>query len=119
RGEIGKPFYYGLDWEALLIPPPEGRDIVFDLGPHPIDVLNYLSNEWPTRLVTLGKSFLRKQPEHEEVAETVAEFEGDLFAQISMSWLYAGPRKRFISVTGNSGTIEIDALNQGIKIYTH
>lgn len=115
-GIIGKPLYYTLDWEAL-IPPPEGRDIIFDLGPHPIDVLNYLSNEWPTRLVTLGKSFLRKQPLREEVAETVAEFEEDLFAQIALSWLYAGPRKRFISLTGEEGTMEIDALDQHVKVY--
>jgi predicted dehydrogenase len=117
NGTIGKPLYYGLDWEALLSP-PRNRDIVFDLGPHPIDVLNYLSNEWPTRVVTLGKSFLRRKPDQEEVAETVAEFEGDIFAQVALSWLYMGPRKRLISVTGEFGTILVDALNQRIDIYT-
>ena len=117
KGTIGNPLYYGLDWEALLSP-PGSRDIVFDLGPHPIDVLNYLSNEWPTRVVTLGKSFLRRKPDQEEVAETVAEFEGDIFAQIALSWLYAGPRKRLVSVTGDLGTIQVDALNQRIDIYT-
>lgn len=117
EGVIGKPLYYGLDWEAL-IPPPEARDIVFDLGPHPIDVLNFLSSEWPSRLITVGKSFLRKKPLREEVAETVTEFQDDVFAKIALSWLYAGPKKRFISVTGEQGTLEIDALNQRVEIYT-
>lgn len=116
KSVVGKPLYYSLNWEAL-IPPPEGRDIVFDLGPHPIDILNYLSNEWPTRVITLGKSFLRKKEGHEEVAETIAEFEGDIFAQIGLSWIYAGPKKRQISITGDSGTVEVDALNQQIMVY--
>lgn len=116
KGAVGKPLYYVVNWEAL-IEPPERRDIVFDLGPHPVDVLNYLSAEWPTRVITLGKSFLRKKKNHEEVAETMAEFEGDIFAQIGLSWLYAGPKKRQISITGDSGTVEIDALNQKITIY--
>jgi predicted dehydrogenase len=113
---VGKPLYYHLDWEALLRP-PEGRDIVLDLGPHPVDVINFLSNEWPTQILTLGKSFQRRKPNREEVAETVAEFEDDVFAHVSLSWLYAGPRKRNISVTGDLGTIEVDALNQQVMIY--
>ncbi len=116
KGAIGRPLYYGVNWEALLSP-PEGRDIVFDLGPHPIDVLNFLSGEWPSRVVTLGKSFLRRKKDHEEVAETVAEFEGDIFAHIGLSWLYSGPKRRQISITGDSGTVEVDALNQEIMVY--
>jgi len=115
-GAVGKPLYYQLRWEAS-VEPPENRDIVFDLGPHPVDVLNYLSNEWPTQVLTLGKSFKRKLPNREEVAQTVAEFGSDVFAQISLSWLYAGPKNRGVSITGTSGTMEVDALNQKILIY--
>jgi predicted dehydrogenase len=115
-GIMGKALYYILDWEALL-PPPEGRDIVFDLGPHPVDILNLLSDEWPKRVFTLGRSFLRKKPDHEEVAETIAEFPGDAFARMALSWLYRGPRRRRASIVGDSGTIEVDALNQEVNTY--
>lgn len=118
NGAIGKPLYFRLDWEALL-DPPEDRDIVFDLGPHPVDVLNFLSNEWPSRVSTLGRSFRRKKTGQEEVAKAVLEFEDDLFAHIAMSWLYAGPKRRHVSITGESGTIELDAMNQELAVYNH
>jgi predicted dehydrogenase len=116
EGTIGKPLFYDLRWETLQTP-PEGRDIVFDLGPHPIDVINFLSNDWPTRVRALGKSFLRKEPGREDLAEGVAELDGDSFASIHLSWLYAGPKKRSISITGDAGGLEVDALNQRITLY--
>jgi len=115
-GAIGKPLYYNMRWEALL-KPPKNRDIIFDLGPHPTDVLNYLSNEWPVRVLALAKSFLREKPGQEEVAEAFGEFEDSVFAHIALSWLHAGPKRRHVSVTGDSGTIEVDALNQQIMLY--
>jgi predicted dehydrogenase len=117
-GTLGKPFYFGLRWDAFLEPPP-GRDIIFDLGPHPVDVLNLLSNEWPVRVLALGKSFLRKKANQEEATATILEFDDDVFAHLSMSWLYAGPKRREISITGEKGSIEVDALNQEIMVYTN
>jgi UDP-N-acetylglucosamine 3-dehydrogenase len=116
KGAIGKPLYYNLAWEAL-IKPPEGRDIIFDLGPHPVDALNYLSDEWPTRVLALGKSFVRKRRGQEEMAQAFAEFEDDVLAHISLSWLYSGPKRRQLSITGDSGTIEVDALCQHVYVY--
>jgi UDP-N-acetylglucosamine 3-dehydrogenase len=113
---IGNPLYYRLAWEAL-VDPPEGRDIIFDLGPHPIDVLNYLTNEWPSRVLSLGRYFRRGKSERADVAEAVMEFEDGTFANVALSWLYAGPKKRAVSITGDSGTLEIDALNQKITVY--
>jgi len=117
-GTIGRTLYFRLDWETLL-EPPEGRDIVFDLGPHPVDILNFLSNEWPNRVLTVGRSFRRKKTGQEEVAKAVLEFEDDVFAHIAMSWLYAGPKRRHVSITGESGTIELDAMNQQLAVYDH
>lgn len=114
---IGKPLYYKLQWETSM-KPPEGRDIVFDLGPHPIDVLNYLSNEWPDRVLAVGRSFVRRQLHQEDAAEAIAEFKDDIFACISMSWLYSGPRRRMVSVVGDAGCIEVDALDQQIRTWS-
>lgn len=113
---IGRLFYFSLRWETL-ISPPGGRDIVFDLAPHPIDILNFLYNEWPARVLSIGRSFLRNLPDKEEVAEAIVEFEDDVFAPISLSWLFAGPKRRVITVTGQSGVLETDAIEQRITIY--
>ena len=59
EGRLGRVFYAKLDW-ATFLPPPAGRDIVFDLAPHPIDVLNYLLGEWPSGVDAVGESYLRR-----------------------------------------------------------
>jgi UDP-N-acetylglucosamine 3-dehydrogenase len=115
-GLIGRPLHCHLHWEALF-KHHENRDIIFDLAPHPVDVLNCLTKEWPTRVFTVGKSLSRQRTKGEEVAETFADFENNLFAHISLSWIYYGPKRRTISMTGDSGTIEVDALNQTLSSY--
>jgi UDP-N-acetylglucosamine 3-dehydrogenase len=117
NGAIGRPLYFHLDWETLL-EPPRGRDIIFDLGPHPVDVLNFLSDNWPSRGFVLARSFLRRKAGQEEVAQAMLEFEDDVFAHIAMSWLYAGRKRRHVSVTGESGTVELDAISQELTLYS-
>ena len=68
-------------------------------------------------MLALGKSYVRKESGREEVAEVIAEFEDDTFASISLSWLYSGAKHRLITINGDSGTIEVDALAQRVTIY--
>jgi UDP-N-acetylglucosamine 3-dehydrogenase len=119
NGTVGTPLTMRLRWEDLLNPLPPGRDIIFDLCPHPTDVLNYISGEWPTRVRAVGRSFSRGQVGREEVAHSMAELDGDAFATIDVSWLYAGPKRRLIEITGSDACLEVDALNQKVKIYGH
>jgi predicted dehydrogenase len=117
EGTVGRPLTVRLSWEDLLDPPPENRDIIFDLCPHPVDVLNYITDEWPTRVRAVGRSFSRQEEGREEVANSLVELNGDAFASINVSWLYRGPKRRLIEITGDRGCLEVDALNQKIKIY--
>lgn len=114
-GEIGKLLCLSLDWSALLLPLPN-RDIILDLAPHPVDVLNYLLGEWPLRVFALGKSFMRHKRGQEEVATVVAEFDDDVFAQISLSWLSAGIHSRRVTITAEKATMDVDALNQRVIV---
>jgi predicted dehydrogenase len=116
-GTVGTPLTLRLSWEDLLDPPPPNRDIIFDLCPHPIDVLNYITDEWPTRVRAIGRSFTRHEVGREEVAEALIELNGAAFASIHVSWLYRGPKRRLIEITGDRGCLEVDALNQKIKVY--
>jgi len=47
---LGDPYYAELRWVADLNPPPR-RNIIFDLAPHPVDIVNCLFDEWPSREV--------------------------------------------------------------------
>lgn len=117
EGMVGKPLTIHFYWEDLLDPPPAGRDIIFDLCPHPVDILNYITDEWPTRVRAIGRSFKRREPDKEEIAQSLLQLNGDGFATIDVSWLYRGPKRRFIEITGDDGSLEVDALNQKIKMY--
>jgi UDP-N-acetylglucosamine 3-dehydrogenase len=117
-GIVGKILTLHLNWEDLVKPPPKDRDIVFDLCPHPVDILNCMLGEWPTRVRAVGRSFLRRETGKEEVVHSLLEFNSDVFATIDASWIYAGPKRRFIEVEGERGCLQVDALNQRITTYS-
>jgi len=116
-GQIGILLTLHFHWEDLLLPPPEGRDIIFDLCPHPVDILNYLTGEWPTRVRATGRSYVRREPGREEVAQSLLELNGEAFANIHVSWLHRGPKRRLVEITGSKGHMEVDALNQKIRVH--
>jgi len=110
---FGNIFYVKLRWTTLM-PSPINRDIIFDLVPHPLDILNYLFEKWPTKITCKAKSYRRK--ELEEVAYIIAEFNENLMANIEVSWLQ--PEKiREISIIGSARCATVDCLNQVIQIY--
>jgi len=113
---VGKPLYLSMEWNALFAA-PAGRDIVFDLAPHPVDITNYLLDEWPTRVIAIGRSFVHEKTAGERMAFVVTEFNHDILAQLSLSWIHHGPKTRRVIVTGESGTVEIDALDQRVTLY--
>lgn len=110
---FGDIYYLKLQWTTLMNPPP-ARDIIFDLAPHPIDILNYLLDRWPVRISCRARAYRREHPE--EIAYIIAEFDGKLIAQIELSWLQ--PKKvRQVSVIGSRRCATIDCLDQIVQVY--
>ena len=113
-GVVGKLFYVRIQWtDSALFPE---RDIIFDLGPHPVDILNLLLNDWPDRVTGFARGF-RNSPTHEEVAYAVAEFPQRVFAHIELSWLH--PKKtREVTVVGSEATLVIDCPEQRLTRFS-
>ena len=65
-----------------------GRDIIFDLGPHPVDIMNYLLRKWPVKVTCIANSYRR--PSLEEIAYFNLDFGNKLNAQVELSWLQPG-----------------------------
>jgi UDP-N-acetylglucosamine 3-dehydrogenase len=110
---FGDLYYLKLQWTTWM-PSPLGRDIVFDLGPHPIDILNFLLDKWPSKVSCIGKSYRR--PSLEELAYFNLEFEKNLMAHVELSWLQPG-KIRELNIIGSKNAATIDCLNQKIQIY--
>jgi predicted dehydrogenase len=110
-GTIGKVFYVRIQWTDSSYFPD--RDIVFDLGPHPVDVLNQLLNAWPTQVSGFARAY-RNGEENPEVAYGIAEFADGAFAHLELSWLQPG-KVREATVVGSEGKLVIDCLGQRVS----
>lgn len=110
---FGKLYYLKLQWTTLM-PSPLNRDIIFDLGPHPVDILNYLLKKWPAKVACKAEAYRREFLE--ELAYITMEFEDKLMAHIELSWLQPG-KVRQASIVGSKRSANIDCLDQSVRIY--
>jgi predicted dehydrogenase len=112
---LGPVFYARLEW-ATWFSPPSDRDIVFDLGPHPIDVLHYVLDSWPITLNAVGKSYLRGEEGKEEMMFVNLEFPRGILASVYASWIDRGAKERSLRLVGEKASLECDALNQTVAV---
>jgi predicted dehydrogenase len=117
QGALGKIFYASLAW-ASYVEPPADRDIIFDLTPHPIDVLNYLLEEWPTTVNAIGSSCLRREEDREEVAFINLRFPNSVLANVYVSWIDHERKERSVQIVGEKASLMCDALKQTVTIFT-
>lgn len=115
--DIGNLRYLHLSWLDNLNPIPD-RDIIFDLLPHPIDIINYLTDEWPSSVY--ARSLMHDTPYHkkiEDVGFVIINLPDGTLAEIDLSWIQTGMKERIIFITASEASIRIDALSQDITIY--
>jgi len=110
---FGDLYYLKLQWTTLM-PSPLNRDIIFDLGPHPVDIVNYLLKKWPTKVACRARAYRRELLE--ELAYITMEFDGKLMAHIELSWLQPG-KVRQATIIGSERSASVDCINQSIGIY--
>ena len=109
---FGDLYYLKLQWTTFMSQ-PLNRDIIFDLGPHPIDIVNFLLNKWPDQVSCKAKAYRHELLK--EVAYITLEFGRKLLAHIELSWLQ--PQKvRQITLVGSEKCATVDCLNQSILI---
>ena len=107
-GELGKIFYIKVHWTDHTSLPE--KDIVFNLGQNPLDILNLLLGTWPKEVSGVGKAY-RNSGTHNDLAYIFAEYPGGIFAHIELSWL--NPRNvREVTIVGSEGSLVVDCLNQ-------
>jgi len=89
-------------------------DILWDLLPHPLDILNFITKKWPVEFVGVGRAFRRS--ELNEVVSLQALFDNGTFANIHLSWL-SPVRRRILEIVGSKRTALVECVKQEIKIY--
>jgi len=107
-GVLGTPYYMRLEWTGFL-PPQTQRDVITDLAPHPFDICNYLTGQWPVKISCKGRGYRTR--ENEEVAFISCEYEDGLFAQIEVSWLDR-EKRRTLAFVAKEGIATLDCSDQ-------
>ncbi|RKD98051.1 Gfo/Idh/MocA family protein [Halopiger aswanensis] len=95
------------------IEPPSGTDVLWDLAPHPIDILNFVTDDWPSK----EQCQTRTIPGVDGAVSATAQFSvagAEVTMQVSWDDYI---RRRTIELAGTEASAKIDAVSQDIEIY--
>jgi UDP-N-acetylglucosamine 3-dehydrogenase len=110
---LGDIYYLKMQWTTLM-PTQLNRDIIFDLGPHPVDIMNYLLGQWPKRVSCSARAY--RKDTIEEMAYLTMEFNHNILAHVELSWLQPG-KVRELNIIGSKRSATIDCVGQTIKLH--
>ena len=109
---LGQIYSVSLVWNNLEPIKPD-RDIVFDLAPHPFDIINYVFGRNPDKISCFGRAF--RTEDKEEMALITGNL-GNTLVSIELSWL-TPKKERSVTVVGSEKSVFIDALSQKLSVY--
>jgi len=111
KEKLGQVYMVKLNWSNLE-PIFENRDVLFDLAPHPFDILDFIFDQQIDQISCIGKAF-RKQEGEEAVF--LNGMIGDILVHLEVNWLSL-PKSREIIVTGEFGSIIVDTMKQTLDV---
>lgn len=109
---LGEPYYLQLEWTGVQSPQDNG-DVIIDLAPHPFDIANSITGQWPTRISCAARGYKDRQTI--EVAFITCEYENGLCASIEVSLLDLRQR-RSLRIVAEGGTANLDFLEQTVSL---
>lgn len=109
---FGQIYYMTLNWTTLMNY-MEGIDIIWDLLPHPLDMIHFLTGKYPKTWHINAKPLRRKSLN--ELAVLSLEYD-DFFATIELSWVTA-ERKRLLQLIGSQRQAKVECVKQQLHIY--
>ncbi len=114
-GELGEIYYISTSRVNLGIF-QEDINVIWDLAPHDVSIMNYVLGSRPESVSAVGHSYIR--PEIEDVAFVTMKYPGNKLANIHVSWL--NPSKiRKTTVVGSKKMLVYDDVSslEKIRIY--
>ncbi len=114
-GELGDIYYISTSRVNLGLF-QEDINVVWDLAPHDVSIMNYILNSRPVAVSAVGHSYI--QPEINDVAFVTMRYPGSILANLQVSWL--NPNKiRKTTVVGSKKMLVYDDISslEKIRIY--
>jgi len=126
EGELGDIYYVSITRVNLGIFQKD-VNVVWDLAPHDVAMLNYLFGANPKVVSATGRSYVQVDKGIEDVAFLTLEYPGRQIAHIHVSWLdpnkirqmtFVGSRKMLV-YNDTSPTEKIKIYDKGVEIQPH
>ncbi len=123
-GELGDVYYVNITRVNLGLFQPD-INVVWDLAPHDIAMLNHLFDSGPSIVSATGRSYVRSG--NEDVAFLTLEYPGNQIAHIHVSWLdpnkirqatFVGSRKMLV-YDDVSSLEKIRVYDKGVEKLSH
>jgi len=111
KNYFGKIYYFTLKWTTLM-QPIQGVDIIWDLLPHPLDIIHFLTGKWPSNWHVFGRFYRRDKLN--EMTFINLDYK-DFVANIELSWL-TPERKRTLEIIGSDKMAKIECVRQKMSI---
>ncbi len=116
-GDLGEIYYVSIRRVNLGIFQRD-TNVVWDLAPHDVAMMNYLLDGSPTMVSATGRCYVQKEKQLEDVAFITLEYPGDRIVHLHVSWL--DPNKiRETTLVGSRKMLVYDdvAMTDKIRIY--
>ena len=111
--ELGDIHIVKLKW-ANIEPLFEDRDVIFDLAPHPFDIINYVFKRNPDEVSCIGNAYRRSKNKGVE-AVFINCMLGEVIINIELSWL-TPPKTRSLVVVGSNKSVLVNCAAQTVKV---
>ena len=109
---FGKIYYLTLNWTTLMNP-IGGVDIIWDLLPHPLDIIHFLTGKWPYSWQVMARYYRREKLN--ELVFINLDYK-DFIAHIGSSWV-TPERKRWLEIIGSDRSAKIECVKQRMHIF--
>jgi predicted dehydrogenase len=85
-------------------------NVIWDLGPHPISIINYILGEWPNEVTAFGPHPSPELNGNFDAISVNLSFPSQVTATFYLSWLDHRVNRRII-ITGENGVVSCDNLS--------
>ena len=114
NNKLGKIYAVNLKWLEHY-PIIEGKDILFDQGIHPVDIVDFLFDSEPFNISCVNSSFRTDTMEHTILTYKIKTDRSPSLVNVELSWI-TPTRSRNLTIIGSEKTAVVDCVIQKIQL---
>lgn len=115
-GELGQIYYLNSTRVNLGLLQPD-INVMWDLAPHDLSILNYILNARPLKVSALGATYVNQCRQLPEVMYVNLRYENDVIANLRLSWLDPVKIRRLTVVASRKMLVYDDIGDMKVMLY--